>query len=126
MNSKQLKYVDGTIPFWTKLDSSWPRSIFSGPCWFLQRASNWNTFLYRTPPEAASGCLCRYLYQKRNTLFLPFSYCYATRCVKSARIRCRIFPHSEWIRGDTRFQSECEKMRTRITPNTYTFYAVTT
>ena len=32
----------------------------------------------------------------------------------------RIFPHSDWIR----IQSECGKMRTRITPNTDTFYAV--
>ena len=29
-----------------------------------------------------------------------------------------IFPHLDWIR------SECRKMRTRITPNTDTFYAV--
>ena len=42
----------------------------------------------------------------------------------------RIFPHSDWIRRDTpysvslRIQSECGKMRTRITPNTDTFYEV--
>ena len=35
-----------------------------------------------------------------------------------------IFPHSDWIRRDTRIQSECGKMRTRIPPNTDTFYAV--
>ena len=46
-----------------------------------------------------------------------------------------IFPHSDWIRRDTdwirrdtpyllRIQSECGKIRTRITPNTDTFYAV--
>ena len=34
----------------------------------------------------------------------------------------RIFPHSDWIRRDT--QSECEKMRIRITPNTDIFYVV--
>ena len=36
----------------------------------------------------------------------------------------RIFPHSDWIRRDTPYQSKCGKMRTRITPNTATFYAV--
>ena len=34
-------------------------------------------------------------------------------------ILVRIFPHSDWC-----IQSECGKMRTRITPNTDTFYAV--
>ena len=38
-------------------------------------------------------------------------------------ILVRIFPHSEWI---FRIQSECRKIRTRITPNTDTFYAVST
>ena len=56
-------------------------------------------------------------------------------CVKKVRIRSysglhfsRIFPHSDWISRDTEIQSECakmwEKMRTRITPNTGSFYAV--
>ena len=54
--------------------------------------------------------------------------------VKSVRIQCysgphfsRIFPHSDWIRKDgvsLRIQSECGKMRTRITPNTDTLHAV--
>ena len=37
--------------------------------------------------------------------------------------------HSDWIRWDTvylRIQSKCGKMRTRVTPNTDTYYAVTT
>ena len=58
--------------------------------------------------------------------------------VKRVRIRnysgphfSRIFPHSEWIRRDTAYLSvfspnagKCRKMRTRITPNTDSFYAV--
>ena len=35
-----------------------------------------------------------------------------------------IFSHSDWIRRDTRIQSECGKIQTRITPKTDTFYAV--
>ena len=35
----------------------------------------------------------------------------------------RIFPHSDWIRRE-RIQSECGKIRTRKTPNTDTFHAV--
>ena len=38
-------------------------------------------------------------------------------------ILVRIFPHSNWIRIDT-IQSECGKIRTRITPNTDTFHEV--
>ena len=62
--------------------------------------------------------------------------------VKSVRIRSYsgphfscIFPHSDWIRRDTQYlsvfcpnagkcQKNAEKMRTRITPNASTFYAV--
>ena len=36
----------------------------------------------------------------------------------------RIFPYSDWIRRSLRIQSECGKMRTRITANTDTFHAV--
>ena len=39
-----------------------------------------------------------------------------------------IFPHSDSIQRDTgvslRIQSECNKIQTKITPNTDTFYAV--
>ena len=58
-------------------------------------------------------------------------------CIKSARIRSysgphfpRIFPHSDWIRRDTispysvQMRENAGKMRTKITPNTDTFYAV--
>ena len=38
-------------------------------------------------------------------------------------ILVRIFPHSDWI---LRIQSECAKMRTKITPNTDTSYTVLT
>ena len=47
-------------------------------------------------------------------------------------ILLRIFPHSDWILNTERYevslriQSECRKMRTRITPNMDTFYAVIT
>ena len=36
------------------------------------------------------------------------------------------FPHLDWLRRDTSLciHSECQKMRTRITPNTDTFHAV--
>ena len=39
-------------------------------------------------------------------------------------ILVRIFPHLDWIRRDTSLciQSKCGKTRTRITPNTNTFY----
>ena len=38
----------------------------------------------------------------------------------------RVFPHSDWIRRDTsiRMRENPGKMRTRITPNTNSFYAV--
>ena len=37
-------------------------------------------------------------------------------------ILVRIFPHSDWIRRDIRY--ELGKIQTRITPNTHTFYLV--
>ena len=39
-------------------------------------------------------------------------------------ILAHIFLHLGWIRSDTCIHSKCGKMRTRITPNTDTFYAV--
>ena len=41
-------------------------------------------------------------------------------------IQVRSFPHSDWLRRDIslHIQSECGKIRIRITPNTNTFYAV--
>ena len=56
---------------------------------------------------------------KRNTL----------HCVKSVRIRSYSgphFPRSQTEYGEIRIQSECGKMRTRITANADTFYAVLT
>ena len=52
-------------------------------------------------------------------------------CVKSVRIRSYSCPHfpafglsTERYAVSLHIQSECGKMRTRITPNTYTFHAV--
>ena len=52
-------------------------------------------------------------------------------CVKSVRIRSYSGPHfpafglnTERYSVSLRIQSECRKTRTRITPNTDTFYAV--
>ena len=39
-------------------------------------------------------------------------------------ILVRIFSYSHWIGVSLRIQSKCGKIRTRITPNTDTFYAV--
>ena len=54
-----------------------------------------------------------------------------THCVKSVHIRSysgphfsRIFPHLDWLRRDI-FSPNAGKIPTRITLNTYTFYAVT-
>ena len=59
------------------------------------------------------------------------TYLYYMHCVKSVRIRSYSGPHFPAFGLNTqrysvshRIQSECEKMRTRITPNTDTFYAV--
>ena len=53
------------------------------------------------------------------------------QCVKSARIRSYSGPYfpvfglnTERYRVSLRIQSECRKMRTRITPNMDTFHAV--
>ena len=55
----------------------------------------------------------------------------ACHCVKSVRIRSYSGPHfpafglnTERYSVSLRIQSECGKMRTRITPNTDTVYAV--
>ena len=55
----------------------------------------------------------------------------SVHCVKSVRIRSYSGPHfpafglnTERYRVSLRILSECEKMPTRITPNTNTFYAV--
>ena len=44
-------------------------------------------------------------------------------------ILVRIFPHSDWIRRysvSLLIQSRCERIRNKITPNTNTFYTVST
>ena len=55
-----------------------------------------------------------------------------SHCVKSVRIRSFSGPYfptfglnTERYSESLRFQSECGKIRTRKTPNTATFYAVT-
>ena len=52
-------------------------------------------------------------------------------CIKSVHIRSYSGPHfpafglnTQTYKVSLRIQSECEKVRTRITPNTDTFYAV--
>ena len=57
--------------------------------------------------------------------------CQLPQCVKSVRIWSYSGPHfpafglnTEWYSLSLCIQSECWKMRTRITPNTDTFYAV--
>ena len=46
-------------------------------------------------------------------------------CVNSFHIRSYSGPHFPTFRLNTeKYQSECRKMQTRITPNTDTFYAV--
>ena len=45
-------------------------------------------------------------------------------CVKSVRIRSYSGPHFSVFGLNFRIQSECWKMRTRITPNMDTFHAV--
>ena len=78
---------------------------------------------------------CKY----QRILFNSFAYyLYNCHCVKSVRIRSysgpqfpRIFPHTDWRRRDTeyppysvRMRENAGKMRTGITPNTASFYAV--
>ena len=53
---------------------------------------------------------------KRKPLFFPV----IAHCVKSIRIRSYSSPYGV----SYRIQFECGKIRTRITPNTDTFYAV--
>ena len=59
------------------------------------------------------------------------AYMLTFNCVKSARIRYYFGPHfpafglnTERYSESLRIQSECEKMRTRMTPNMDIFYAV--
>ena len=56
--------------------------------------------------------------------------CYTAQKVSVfGAILVRIFPHLDWIRKysvSLRIQSGCSKIRTRITPNTNTFHAVST
>ena len=53
--------------------------------------------------------------------YLPESH-----CVKSVRIRSYSGPHFPAFGLNSRIQSECGKIRNRITPNTDTFHAVST
>ena len=63
--------------------------------------------------------------------FFSLNVIYIYHCVKIVRIRSYSGPHSLAFKLNTkrygvslRIQSECWKMRIRITPNTRTFYAV--
>ena len=72
---------------------------------------------------------------KKNKKWYKNNDIYNIHCVKSVCIRSysgphfpRIFPHSELIRRDSpysvRMRENAGKVRTRITPNMDTFYAV--
>ena len=77
---------------------------------------------------------------KKNVLYMSFStslqgskwaITMRPHCIKSVRIRSYSGPHFPTFGLDRdkcsvslRIQSECRKMRTRITPNTDTFHAV--
>ena len=64
------------------------------------------------------------LYNKAD---IVWTFLNIKRCVKRGRIRSysvRIFPHSDWMRRDMKYQSKCGKMRNRITSNMDTFHAV--
>ena len=72
-------------------------------------------------------------YNKIKTLLSLLFYIKVKKvhCVKSVRIRSYSGPHflafglnTERYEASLRIQSECRKMRTRITPNTDTFRAV--
>ena len=72
-------------------------------------------------------------YNKIKTLLSLLFYIKVKKvhCVKSVRIRSYSGPHflafglnTERYEASLRIQSECRKMRTRITPNTDTFHAV--
>ena len=61
----------------------------------------------------------------------PFHFVDDTQCVKGVHIRSYSGPYfpafgliTESYGVSLRIQSECGKMRTRITPNMYTFYAL--
>ena len=81
--------------------------------------------------------------KKANMFFLFHNRinCTALKVSVFGVILVRIFPYLDWIRRDTRYlsvfspnagkyfeslriQSECGKIRTRVTPNTDSFYAV--
>ena len=89
---------------------------------------------------------CGIIFYKKNAFknfrrqimfdFLTFAQCWILHCPKSVRIRSSsglhfscIFPHSDWIRlrispYSVRMRENTGKMRTRITPNTDSFYSV--
>ena len=71
------------------------------------------------------------IYHTRTIQVSNIKNCKFFHCVKSVHIRSYSGPHFPAFRLNTerysvslRIQSECGKMRTRITPNTDTFYTV--
>ena len=85
----------------------------------------------RITNDAKANCACRWN-KLSNDVILIFSFrpdlalWNFSKTRKKPRIfLVRIFPHLDWIQRDTEYiQSECGKIRTRITPNTDTFYVV--
>ena len=92
----------------------------------LSNSSSWRTYSCKTVSEIFVNCL-------KSLEEVGIEH-----CIKSVRIRCyfgphfsRIFSHSDRIRRilcisphSVRMQEDAGKMRTRVTPNTDTFYAV--
>ena len=93
--------------------------------WLLGFKYTSGNFLYRKLTNILMTAVCIFLYLV-HILVWPF-LCIAWKVCVFGVILVRIFSHSDWIWSDTaslRIQSECRKMRTRITPNTDTLYAV--
>ena len=84
---------------------------------------------------------CGIIFYKKNAFkkfrreimfdFLTFAQCWILHCIRSysGPHFFRIFPHSDWIRlrispYSVRMPENTGKMRTRITPNTDSFYSV--
>ena len=84
---------------------------------------------------------CGIIFYKKNAFkkfrreimfdFLTFAQCWILHCIRSysGPHFFRIFPHSDWIRlrispYSVRMRENTGKMRTRITPNTDSFYSV--
>ena len=124
-------------------------TVFCSSSWNFS-SRHWVTYVLLASFERASKQ--KYIYKlssddnilslliKKNVLYMSFStslqgskwaITMRPHCIKSVRIRSYSGPHFPTFGLDRdrcsvslRIQSECRKMRTRITPNTDTFHAV--